>query len=1028
MHGEISIRSLNANSTFIEGAAFSNSLAPQVQVFNAGIPGVESNIVTYGSAGGNGDIQGAAALNPKLALINFGINDINDGTETVAQTVQHISQMVTEMRAAGSDVIVIIPQPFDSPNYAADLPALRTALEAYATAANVPIIDLSATYGDSAAALNAAGLLTDNLHPDATLYADIGSGIASLLAQAVTGHTTTPPAANPPTVSVTSQVLTHDTGVSATDNITNDGQVTLTGTVSGGTGTTVQIDDGSTNLGAATVNSSGAWSFTTTLAAGTHTLTAVATDPTTSLTATSAAEPVITVETAAPTVTIGAPVEVATSAAVTLSGTVSGAAGTTVEVYNGSTDLGAATVSNTGAWSYTTATLPAGTYAFKAVATDLAGNTGAASDPTFTLAPTPPTVSVTSQVLAQDTGASATDHITSDGQVTLAGTVTGGAGTTVQIDDGSTKLGSATVNSSGVWSFTTTLAAGTHTLTAVATDPNTGLSATSAAEPVITVETTPPVVTIAAPVEAANATTVALSGTVSGAAGTTVEVYNGSTALGAATVTNGAWSYTTSALPAGAYAFKAVATDLAGNTGSATDPTFTVAGHSGGSDTLVLNLSETPVNGQDAQFTVSVDGHQVTGVETLTALRSADQSQNVTVTGDFGAGPHTVTLNFVNGFAGNPSDANRAIYVNAITLDNQTTFENVGDLYRGPVNFNTQIPATPPASNAGSQDSLVLNLSETPISGANVQFMVSVDGQIVGGVQTVTALHSANQSQNITLNGDFGPGAHTVTIDFLNGFAGDPADANRTLYVNAITLDGQTTKENSALMFIGAQTYNVQAGGVVSETAAAISASLNSLNADTQVGQVDVTDSLPVTPTVGQLTSDQRVLGLLHNLNGTALGLDVTDTGQNISAALNALSADSAVGKITVSNNQPITLSAAQLASDAHAIGELTFANGSAALWDLVDTSAHINGLTVKSFASGDEIDLTDLAASGASATFSENSAATSGTLTITSGQHIVSLTLLGQFAPAGASGSALAAGFHLASDGGAGMVISYHG
>jgi hypothetical protein len=115
------------------------------------------------------------------------------------------------------------------------------------------------------------------------------------------------------------------------------------------------------------------------------------------------------------------------------------------------------------------------------------------------------------------------------------------------------------------------------------------------------------------------------------------------------------------------------------------------------------------------------------------------------------------------------------------------------------------------------------------------------------------------------------------------------------------------------------------------------------------------------------------------------------------------------------------------LTSDAHAIGHLTFANGSAPIWTLVDTSAHINGLTVTGLASGDEIDLTDLAAAGASATFTENAAATAGTLSITSGQHVVSLTLLGQFAAANSSGSALTTGFHLTGDG-AGLLISYHG
>ena len=52
------------------------------------------------------------------------------------------------------------------------------------------------------------------------------------------------PSAALPTVSITSQVLAHDTGASATDGITSDGTVTLSGKVSGATGTVVRIYDG----------------------------------------------------------------------------------------------------------------------------------------------------------------------------------------------------------------------------------------------------------------------------------------------------------------------------------------------------------------------------------------------------------------------------------------------------------------------------------------------------------------------------------------------------------------------------------------------------------------------------------------------------------------------------------------------------------------------------------------------------------------------------------------------------------------
>ena len=56
-------------------------------------------------------------------------------------------------------------------------------------------------------------------------------------------------------------------------------------------------------------------------------------------------------------------------------------AGSTVTVFEGTTQLGTATVNASGAWSYTTSPLSNGAHAFTATATDAAGNTSLASQP-----------------------------------------------------------------------------------------------------------------------------------------------------------------------------------------------------------------------------------------------------------------------------------------------------------------------------------------------------------------------------------------------------------------------------------------------------------------------------------------------------------------------------------------------------------------------------------------------------------------------------------------------------------------------
>jgi hypothetical protein len=226
-----------------------------------------------------------------------------------------------------------------------------------------------------------------------------------------------------------------------------------------------------------------------------------------------------------------------------------------------------------------------------------------------------------------------------------------------------------------------------------------------------------------------------------------------------------------------------------------------------GDDLLVVNLSEIPAGGHDAQVAITVDGQQIGGLHTITALRSAGQDQNVVLQGDFGPGPHTVGVTFINGFAGDLADAGREVFVNAVTLDNETRFENTALMFRNPVAYHLQAPASPPPANAGTQDTLSFDVSEADPDGGDAQFMVAVDGQIVGGIHTVTAQQAQGQSQTITVTGDFGPGPHAVTVDFVNGFSGDPRDDNRELYLHSITLDGATTVENAAMRYVGAQRF-----------------------------------------------------------------------------------------------------------------------------------------------------------------------------------------------------------------------------
>ena len=245
-----------------------------------------------------------------------------------------------------------------------------------------------------------------------------------------------------------------------------------------------------------------------------------------------------------------------------------------MRVYDGATLLGTVTANGSGVWTFTTAALADGAHSFTATATDTAGNVSAASSARNvtidTAAPAAPAITSWSN----DTDV-AGDGVTSDN--TLAFTGTAAANSTVRVYDGATLLGTVTANGSGAWSFTTaTLADGSHSFTATATDTAGNVSAASSALSV-TVDAGAP----AAPVivsfsndsgvvgdRVTNDNTLTFTG--SAQANSTVRVYDGATLLGTVTANgSGAWSYTTAALGDGAHNFTATATDGDGDTGPA---------------------------------------------------------------------------------------------------------------------------------------------------------------------------------------------------------------------------------------------------------------------------------------------------------------------------------------------------------------------------------------------------------------------------------------------------------------------------
>jgi len=344
--------------------------------------------------------------------------------------------------------------------------------------------------------------------------------------------------------------LASDTGVSATDNITSND--TLTGT--GAANAVVTLTEGTATLGAVTADSTGAWSFTPAgLADGTHTIMAAESIGSTSLS--------FSLDTAAPS----APVILGDTTDATGQATVNGTAeaNSTISLFDGATKLGTTLTNVSGAWSYTTGVLAAGTHVFTTTAMDAAGNISAVSnavDPIIT-----PTAPAAPAIASFSPNSDIVGGINLANALTLTGSAE--ANSTVNLFDGATHIGAAMASSSGAWSFATAaLANGAHSFTATDTDA----AGTSAASAALAVTIGAPALAVAFTGLVANSNGGAtLSGTAE--ANSTISIYDGVNPAALGTVaagSNGGWSFTSAALANAVHSFTAIASDSAGNIGS----------------------------------------------------------------------------------------------------------------------------------------------------------------------------------------------------------------------------------------------------------------------------------------------------------------------------------------------------------------------------------------------------------------------------------------------------------------------------
>ncbi len=245
--------------------------------------------------------------------------------------------------------------------------------------------------------------------------------------------------------------------------------------------------------------------------------------------------------------------------------------------------FGSLSIDGTGLWSYTldngnanVADLAEGAVLTDTVTVASADGTSQAITITIVGADvTPPDAPIIAGI-TPDSGASATDGVTSASLVAVGGTAE--AGSIVAIFSGATQIGTTAADAGGAWSLANVaLVEGANSFTARATDAagNTSVASAILVATRDTVAPGAPAISGISPDSGASATdgvTSASVVTVSGTAeaGSIVAVFSGATRIGTvAADAGGAWSLVGAALVEGANSFTARATDAAGNTGVA---------------------------------------------------------------------------------------------------------------------------------------------------------------------------------------------------------------------------------------------------------------------------------------------------------------------------------------------------------------------------------------------------------------------------------------------------------------------------
>ena len=563
----------------------------------------------------------------------------------------------------------------------------------------------------------------------------------------------------------------------------------------------VQFLDGATVVGSATISNGSATASTSSLAGGSHSLTAVYSGDANYLSSTSAVL-TQTVKFVTST-TVGADVSpVVYGQQVTFIASVTPSTATgTVQFTDGATVLATVTVSG-GTASFPISTLSTGTHAIGAAYSGDASDAGSTSaSMTLTIGKASATVAVTSSQNPAVSGQA----------VTFTATVTPGAATgTVQFLDGAAVLGSAAISGGVAALSTSSLAAGSHSITAYYSGDTNYNSASAGL--------TQTVKAVTATTLSANNSSIALGQTVQLTASVapatatgTVQFLDGGSVLGTTTLSGGAAGLAVSSLAVGSHTLTAVYSGD-GNDTASTSAAVAVTVSKANSSVAVVSSLNPAVSGQSVTFTATVTPAAVTG--TVQFKDGASVLGTVTVTGGVAAlatttltaGSHSITA--VYSGDGNYGGASAGLIQ---TVKAATT---------------TVLAASNASITLGQTVQLTASVAPASATGT-VQFL---DGVNALGTATLSSGTAVLAVSNLAV------GSHTLTAVY----SGDGSDTASTSAAVAVTV----SKANSSVA-VASSLNPAVAGQSVTFTAtvapAAATGTVQFQDGGTALGTVTVT-------------------------------------------------------------------------------------------------------------------------------------------------------------------------------------------